>query len=223
MSLQRCLLLVVGLLCASSASAGVRLSPAIMFLDLPNRYLSLTLTNEEPVSMEVSLSVVYWPLPGMPRESGTPPLVAYPAVTDIPPRSEQVIRLAYEGGKLNQPLPLRVLFKQRPSIHDAPAGITVNSVAFGLSGSFPAFINPEKSQPVVQIERLDATTLHLTNQGAAVAYVSGLQTSQRQERPASLFVLPGLGRNLKLPADETIAQIRVEKQGWLKVPALRDQ
>lgn len=190
-----------------------------MFLDLPNRYLSLTLTNEEPVSMEVSVSVVYWPLPSLPRQTGTPALVAYPAVTNIPPRGEQVIRLAYEGGKLDQPLALRVLFKQRPSSNDAPAGITINSVAFGLSGSFPAFINPEKTQPGIRIERADATTLRLTNNGTAVAYVSGLQNLQRRERPTSLFVLPGLSRNLTLPANELIGQIRVEKQGWLKVPA----
>lgn len=219
MDLHRCLLLASCLLCSWSALAGVRLSPAIMFLDLPNRYLSLTLTNEEPVSMEVSLSVVHWPLPGMPRQTGTPALVAYPAVTNIPARSEQVVRLAYEGGKLEQPLPLRVLFKQRPSSNDAPDGITINSVAFGLGGSFPAFVNPEKAQPGVLIERLDAVTLKLTNQGTAVAYVSGLQSLQRRERPASLFVLPGHSRKLALPADELTGQIRVEKQGWLKVPA----
>lgn len=218
MYLPRCLLLALLMLCSGAAVAGVRLSPSVIFLDLPNRYLSLTLVNEEPVSMEVSLSVVHWPLPGMPRQTGTPALVAYPSVTDIPPRGEQVIRLAYEGARLDQPLALRVLFKQRPSRHDAPDGITINSVAFGLGGSFPAFINPEKTQPGVRIDRLDATTLQLTNQGSAVAYVSGLQSLQRRERPASLFVLPGHTRKLALPADEPIGLLRVEKQGWLKVP-----
>ena len=149
MYLQRCWLLASCLLCSWSALAGVRLSPAIMFLDLPNRYLTLTLTNEELVSMEVSLSVVYWPLPSLPRQTGTPALVAYPAVTNIPPRGEQVVRLAYEGGKLDQPLALRVLFKQRPSSNDAPDGITINSVAFGLgqlSGVYQSGKNPAKHQ-----------------------------------------------------------------------------
>lgn len=199
--------------------AGVRLSPAIMFVDLPNRYLSLTLTNDEPVSMEVNLSVAYWPLPGMPRQTGVPPVVAYPAVAHIPPRGEQIIRLAYEGDKLEQPLALRVLFKQRPSVNEAPAGIQVNSVAFGMNASFPAFINPERALPGLRIERLANQRLQVTNQGSAVAYVSALQNTRRQERPASLFVLPGQSRFLNLPADDDISQIRVEKQGWLKVPA----
>ena len=199
--------------------AGVRLSPAIMFMDLPSRYLSLTLTNDEPVSMEVNLSVAYWPLPGMPRLSGVPPVVAYPAVANIPPRGEQVIRLAYEGDKLEQPLPLRVLFKQRPSVNEAPAGIQVNSVAFGMNASFPAFINPERTQPAIRIERMTNQRLQLSNQGNAVAYVSALQNTRRQERPTSLFVLPGQSRTLNLPPDDDIGQIRVEKQGWLKVPA----
>lgn len=199
--------------------AGVRLSPAILFLDLPGRYLSLTLTNEEPVSMEVNLSVVYWPLPGMPRQTGTPPVVAYPAVAHIPPRGEQIIRLAYEGDKLEQPLALRVLFKQRPSVNEAPAGIQVNSVAFGMNASFPAFINPERTQPALLVERMGHQRLQLTNQGKAVAYVSALQNTRRQERPTSLFVLPGQSRTLNLPVDDEISQIRVEKQGWLKVPA----
>lgn len=220
MYLHRCWLFAACLLLTWPALAGVRLSPAIMFLDLPNRYLSLTLTNDEPVSMEVSISAAYWPLPSLPRQTGTPPLVAYPAVTNIPPKGEQTIRLAYEGGKLEQPLALRVLFKQRPSNQgDVPAGITINSVAFGLGGSFPAFINPEKTQPLLTVERVDGSALRLTNQGTAVAYVSALQNLQRRERPTSLFVLPGLSRNLSLPADDVIGQIRVEKQGWLKVPA----
>lgn len=202
-----------------SAMAGVRLSPAILFLDLPNRYLSMTLTNEEPVAMEVNLSMVYWPLPGMPRQSGSPPVVAYPAIAHIPPRGEQVIRLAYEGDKLEQPLALRLLFKQRPSDSGAPAGIQVNSVAFGMNASFPAFINPERSQPAIRIERMANQRLQLTNQGSAVAYVSTLQNTRRQERPTSLFVLPGQSRSLTLPADDDISQLRVEKQGWLKVPA----
>lgn len=199
----------------------LRLSASALFIELPQRYQSVTLINDQADTIEVSLSAVTWPLPGLPAGGAAQTLVVpYPAKVVLPPHGEQVFRLAYQGEKLDRPLAFRVVFRQRVLHQDAPLGVEISDVAFGVGGSFPLFINPEGERPDVQLARLPgAAQLRLHNRGGAVAFVSTLQGAQRGQRPASLFVLPGTSRDLSLPADDAILSVKVERQGWLDVPA----
>lgn len=211
-----CLLMM---LAAGSAQA-LRLSASTLFIDLPQRHQSLTLVNDQPDPVEVSLSVVTWPLPGLPAGGAANALVVpYPARAVLPPQGEQVFRLAYQGDKLDRPLAFRVVSRQRVVAGNAPPGVDVSEVAFGVGGSFPLFINPEAAKPDVQLVRTGPAQLRLHNRGTGVAFVSTLQGLQRGQRPTSLFVLPGLSRDLFLPADDAILSVKVERQGWIDVPA----
>lgn len=207
------------LMLAACSAHALRLSASTLFIDLPQRHQSLTLINDQPDSVEVSLSVVTWPLPGLPAGGAAHALVVpYPARAILPPQGEQVFRLAYQGDKLDRPLAFRVVSRQRVMGGDAPPGVDVSEVAFGVGGSFPLFINPEGSKPDVQVARSGFSHLRLHNRGNGVAFVSTLQGTQRGQRPTSLFVLPGLSRDLALPADDAFLSVKVERQGWIDIP-----
>lgn len=198
----------------------MRLSASTLFIDLPQRHQSLTIINDQSDAIEVSLSVVTWPLPGLPAGGAAHALVVpYPARAILPPQGEQVFRLAYQGDRLDRPLAFRVVSRQRTVGAEAPPGVEVSDVAFGVGGSFPLFINPEGSKPDIQVTRTGTSQLRLHNRGGGVAFVSTLQGSQRGQRPTSLFVLPGLSRDLSLPADDAILSLKVERQGWIDIPA----
>lgn len=201
------------------ASAALRLSATTLFIDLPTRYQSVTLQNDQDEAVEVSLGVMTWPLPGLPGTGQAQALlVPYPQSAVLPPQGEQVFRLVYEGGKLEYPLAFRVLLRHRPAVRSVQQGVQVSDVAFGLGSSFPLFINPDGARPDVQITRASAAQLRLNNRGAAVAFVSTLQGAQRGQRPTSLFVLPGMSRDMMLPSDDVITSLKVERQGWLNLP-----
>lgn len=136
-------------------------------------------------------------------------LVALPAVVEVPPGEERLIRVALRApATLTQERCFRVVVAEVPPTRDVPGG-----VRFALGFSVPVFLTPPGAAPQPRW-RLEGDQLVLTNTGTAHVQVRKLELSDAAGRTVVMleepaYVLAGKRHAWSLPPGRAAAAVAV--------------
>jgi fimbrial chaperone protein len=195
------------------AHAGVfSVSPVRMYMGPRDRVLAVTITNGGDAEMVLQAETFEWSqtADGQDQLKPTDDLVLAPPIIKIPPRKQQVVRLALVVPRdASRQLTYRIIVREVPEAA-APAASSVQ-VQVALAMNMPVFVTPPAAQRKLTcslVGRAPGLQARCANEGTAYAQVRELRVL-RDGQPLARFsggsyILPGASRLIDLTAAQPI-------------------
>jgi fimbrial chaperone protein len=202
---------VIGIAVAHSATAGTfSISPMRIELDRKHSVEVLTIHNDEDAPLLVQAQIVAWTQENNEdKTAASKDLLVTPPVFQVPPKSEQIVRVALRHTEVaDYELHYRLILSEVPP----PKQENFVGLSVALRMSIPIFIAPEKSispdlkwmatwqsNDLVQIEAINQGKAHLQVNDFEVQFGDSGSTHANVSR----YVLPGsrIVWNIKPPAN----------------------
>lgn len=203
---------------AASAKGQLQAGPTLIELPAGSAAGRMTLSNSGDGAVAAQVRIYAWTqADGVDRLEPTTDVVASPAIGEIAPGAEQVVRLVRQG-----PAPAGVDRTYRVVVEELPSAGQDNTVNIRMRYVIPMFLRaPDAPAPALACRMAAASQLICDNRGGRAAQLGASRLKNAGGRQSVLseglygYVLPGASRRWELPPELQIpagADLTMETQ-----------
>lgn len=203
---------------AASAKGQLQAGPTLIELPVGSAAGRMTLSNSGDGAVAAQVRIYAWTqADGVDRLEPTTDVVASPAIGEIAPGAEQVVRLVRQG-----PAPAGVDRTYRVVVEELPSAGQDNTVNIRMRYVIPMFLRaPDAPAPALACRMAAASQLICDNRGGRAAQLGASRLKNAGGRQSVLseglygYVLPGASRRWELPPELQIpagADLTMETQ-----------
>ena len=211
---RRLLLAACALLPLAAAAGSFSVVPVRVQFGPRDRAVAVTLTNlgDAPLALTAELYLWEQNADGSDRLTPTDDLVLAPGLVRLPPKGQQVVRLALlRAADPQSQLTYRMFVREQPDMTRASAGV---NIPVSVAMSLPVFITPPTARWDVDCAakpQAGGTEVRCTNTGTATALLRSVQLAVDgrviSKFEGGAYLLPGASRPIALQPSVSAANL----------------